>query len=264
MSGAVIVESVVNVVDNEKKRKLQTETENESAKKERCISLVVIAMPCKTPRFHKNQLVISKTGTTVLKTLANGDKCSVVVINDALNGDLYQEFFDAAIQVQRCCGKTAYGAMKPRSEVCYTVEGNSYVYSNIAHKTTKYPPHVLKVIPTFLQLLETQMPNNQFKTISNGIDIEYSNKFKFGGSVDRHKDDDIAEWGLILIYTLGQSRYLRVRNDETGQFYNVLMQHNSLVAMHGREFQNLYTHQVDKLMKDEPVGTRLSLNIRFT
>ncbi len=232
----IIEPAVFPTTEKEKKRKLQSEIENESAKKERRVSLVVMAMTCKIPRFHKDQLVISKTGITVLKTLANGDKCSVVVINDALTGDLYQEFFDAAIQVERFCGKSAYGSMKPRSEVCYTVEGNSYVYSNIAHKTTKYPQHVLKVVPTFLQLLETQLPNNKFKTISNGIDIEYSDKFKFGGSVARHKDDDIAEWGLILIYTLGQSRYLRVRNDETGQFANVLMKHNSLVAMHGKYF----------------------------
>ncbi len=37
-----------------------------------------------------------------------------------------------------------------------------------------------------------------------------------------------------------------------------------MLCILGKEFQNLYTHQVDKLMKDEPVGTRLSLNIRFT
>ena len=96
--------------------------------------------------------------------------------------------------------------MKPRSEICYTVDGKSYVYSKIAHKTTKYPQHVLKVIPKFLELLETQLPNNQFKTISNGIDIEYSDNFERGGSVGRHKDDDIAEWGLVLIYTLGEQR----------------------------------------------------------
>jgi hypothetical protein len=33
--------------------------------------------------------------------------------------------------------------------------------------------------------------------------------------------------------------------------------------MHGATFQRDFTHQVDKLRKDEPVYARLSLNLRF-
>jgi hypothetical protein len=34
--------------------------------------------------------------------------------------------------------------------------------------------------------------------------------------------------------------------------------------MHGPTFQQIYTHQVDKLPNASPIGERLSLNIRFT
>jgi hypothetical protein len=53
-----------------------------------------------------------------------------------------------------------------------------------------------------------------------------------------------------------------VRSKETGAWTNVEMRHNSLLAMHGAEFQRRFTHQVDKLGASEPVGTRLSLNVR--
>jgi len=43
----------------------------------------------------------------------------------------------------------------------------------------------------------------------------------------------------------------------------VALTHNSLVAMHGRDFQRSFTHQIDKLSLNEPIGMRLSLNVRF-
>jgi alkylated DNA repair dioxygenase AlkB len=72
------------------------------------------------------------------------------------------------------------------------------------------------------------------------------------------------DWGLVLIFSLGQTRWFRIRRKEgDNQYYNIEMKHNSVLLMHGETFQQLYTHQVDKLSKSDAMYYRLSLNIRF-
>ena len=96
------------------------------------------------------------------------------------------------------------------------------------------------------------------------VDILYSKEYERGGSVGQHADDEDAGWGLVLILSHGQTRWLRVRRRSDGEYFNVELRHNSIVAMHGIGFQRQYTHQVDKLKVGEDVGVRLSLNFRFT
>lgn len=72
-------------------------------------------------------------------------------------------------------------------------------------------------------------------------------------------------WGIVIIFSLGQTRWLRIRSKKhKSQWINVEMSHNSLLVMSGESFQQRYTHQVDKLTKHDIVGNRLSLNVRFT
>jgi alkylated DNA repair dioxygenase AlkB len=78
-----------------------------------------------------------------------------------------------------------------------------------------------------------------------------------------HSDNENEDWGLVLILSFGQERWLRIRSKKTGQWYNVKAGPNTLIAMYGSTFQEAYTHQVDKLSEDEEVGVRLSLNVRF-
>jgi alkylated DNA repair dioxygenase AlkB len=121
---------------------------------------------------------------------------------------------------------------------------------------------VLNIVPAILEAVESSFPDNKYKELSNGVDILYSNEFVRGGSMGAHSDDEM-HWGLVVIFSLGQTRWLRVRKKSNGAFFNVEMRHNSLIAMHGCSFQQLYTHQVDKLYKEEEVQCRLSLNLRF-
>jgi hypothetical protein len=105
---------------------------------------------------------------------------------------------------------------------------------------------------------------NPYTRVSHAVDILYDASFARGGSIGRHKDDEQADWGLVLVYTLGQSRWLRVRHERSGAWHNVEASDNSLIAMLGPRFQTDFTHQVDTLAEKEEVGARLSINVRFT
>jgi len=155
-----------------------------------------------------------------------------------------------------------FGHSKPRKEVCYTTDGLPYLYSGVAHTTTRFPAHVLDVIPRLLAAVQTLVPSNLYTELCNAVDIVYDTSFDRGGSISAHSDDEGC-WGLVLIFSLGQTRWLRVRGKYTKKWTNVEMLDNSLVAMHGCSFQGNYTHQVDKLPVGDVVGQRMSLNVRF-
>jgi alkylated DNA repair dioxygenase AlkB len=188
---------------------------------------------------------------------------SLLVTHNVLDDAQLDAFILQAPTVTRCTGPSAFGHQKPRREVCYTPSGELYRYSRKSHATVRYPAHVLAIVPLLLAAAKRLVPDNQFARLSNGVDIVYSSEFPRGGSVSAHRDDENAAWGLVLILSLGQSRWLRVKRDADGSWFNVLLRHNSLVAMHGASFQRQFTHQVDKLGARETVGIRLSLNLRF-
>ena len=152
--------------------------------------------------------------------------------------------------------------MKPRREVCYSVDGEPYVYSRIKHHTVKYPQHVLNMLEICMAQINEIMPDNPYTVLSTGVDIIYDNQHKLGGSISAHKDDE-DDWGMVIVLSLGQTRYLRVRRVSDKEWYNVEMTHNSMIVMYGPSFQQQYTHQVDKLHASDEVGIRLSLNARY-
>lgn len=222
----------------------------------------VRAVGSRRPRFQRGQRVVDTQGRIDLDALSPG--CSLAVVHDVLSETQVEDYIDAAALVARASGRSGYG-MKPRREVCYRPAGDAgaYVYSGVAHTTLPYPAHVLALVDEFRTRVEALLPANEFVRLSNGIDIVYSAEFPRGGSIAAHGDNERADWGLVLVYSLGQTRWLRVRHRATGAWINVELRHNSLVAMHGAAFQRDFTHQVDKLGKDEPVHARLSLNLRF-
>lgn len=210
--------------------------------------------------FNKKQELIANHSVLPIDS-----ENTILLFENVLDAVELNEYLSEAVKVPRTSGRSGYG-IKPRKEICYTSDGKPYKYSRITHPTIKYPPHVLKVVEKFISLLEVEFGNmeivNIYRTLSNGVDIIYDSTFPRGGSISAHKDNE-EDWGMVLIYSLGQTRYLRIRNDETRKFYNVQMEHNSLVVMHGPTFQKKYTHQVDKHIESEDVGIRLSLNLRF-
>lgn len=214
-------------------------------------------LDCKKPLFRKTQRVFEETGTYFIDT-----ENAMIVSHNILDQEELNHYVTKSLDVERESSFSGF-AMKPRYEVCYTPDGTPYEYSNQKHHTSKYPQHVLDLIPKFKDVINHNLGKiTPYAKLSTGVDILYSDDFPRGGSISAHRDYEM-DWGLVIIYSLGQSRWLRVRNSETKQFYNIKVPHNSLVAMHGPTFQKNYTHQVDKLSKDEPVGNRLSLNIRF-
>lgn len=214
---------------------------------------------CATPRFKKGQTVLNATG---MYRLPENKNCVVIVVKNVLSQDDRDLYVQNAASVTRVVGASGFGP-KPRAEVCYTVSGDSYVYSGKKHYTTKFPDHVKTLIPKILSACESFLPHaNEFTVLSHAVDIIYSDAFPRGGSISAHKDDEMP-WGLVLVYSLGQTRWMRVRHVDSGKYYNIELSDNSVVAMYGAEFQKDYTHQVDKLSPSEPVHARLSLNVRF-
>lgn len=200
----------------------------------------------------------------------DSENCLIVIPN-ILSGEMIKGYLPKALAVDRVRGKAPFGTLKPREEVCYTPDGSSYVYSRIAHSTQMYPLHVRALLPLFIEAVDDALkrkglPPNKYTELSSGVDIMYGPTLDRGGSIAAHKDDE-KEWGMVVIHSLGQTRYLRVRKNfegEVGEYFNAELSHNSLVVMYGPTFQKFYTHQVDKLSPREAIGTRLSLNVRYS
>lgn len=202
---------------------------------------------------------------------------SLVCIPNILSQEEMSEYLSEAVKVQRVSGPSGFGHTKPRREVCYTPDGGVYKYSGKKHKTTVYPPHVLQLLERCLQKANALLSSSQTETsearrekgdlrlegtLSTAVDIIYDQEYARGGSISAHSDDEMF-WKLVVIYSVGQTRYLRVRRKSDKSWYNVELSSNSLVAMVGPTFQTLYTHQVDKLSTKDTVGTRHSLNARY-
>lgn len=190
------------------------------------------------------------------------DNNSVILISNLLSPSALEAYLERARLVPRKSGRSGFG-MKPREEICYSPDGEPYVYSRIAHPTMKYPDYVLMTLQQAYEQVESKLGYKcEYRTLSSGVDILYSAAFPRGGSISAHSDDE-DDWGLVLIFSVGQTRTLRVRNKETKQWFNIKMESNSVVAMHGATFQQKYTHQVDKLKASESVYQRFSLNARY-
>lgn len=205
----------------------------------------------------RGQTVITEQGTVSLD-----EKNKIILIHDLLSPSALAAYLERAQLVPRESGRSGFG-MKPRKEVCYSPDGKPYVYSRIAHKTLPYPDHVLMTLSRAFERVEEVLGHqSEYRTLSSGVDILYDASFPRGGSISAHSDDEDA-WGLVLVFSLGQTRHLRVRSKATKQWFNVEMKDNSVVAMYGPTFQQEYTHQVDKLKASEPVHARFSLNARY-
>ena len=255
---------LISMIKMEVVRKRKNKTDIKESSKQRKVfhpmSSLTIEMiepyDCKKPSFKKTQRTFEEGGTYFLD-----NENAIVVQNNILNETELECYITYAIAQERISGRSGFGK-KPRYEVCYTPTGETYIYSGKKHFTKSYPEHVLSLIPKMQKIVDEGIGKlSPYRTLSNAVDIVYSPDFERGGSISRHKDDEM-DWGLVIILTLGQSRWLRIR-DEDGNFYNIKMSHNSIVCMHGKSFQQKYTHQVDKLMPNEPVKYRLSLNVRF-
>ena len=175
---------------------------------------------------------------------------TIITAHNVLSTTAIEAYLRGASTVERFVGKGVRGSAKPRREICYSVDGFPYCYSGIEQPTRLYPQHILDNLPVFMKIVSKHIPDNPYCKLSYGIDVIYDAAFERGGSIGAHSDNEY-NWGLVMIFTLGQTRWLRVKRRSDKKFYNVQMPHNSLIVMHGGEFQERYTHQVDKLCSSE-------------
>lgn len=198
---------------------------------------------------------------------STGPMC-LVRIDNVLSPEAAQTYLEQAALVHRpstMCSTPRGPCEIPRRQICYTRDGAPYKYSGRKHPTTVYPAHVLSLIQVLLEAFQQVVPDNPYRTVDTATDLCYSPLQDRGGSISAHRDDENPHWGLVLNYSVGQTRTLRVRYDyqgNKGSFINLDMPHNSLVVMYGPGVQKYYTHQVDKLKPSQAVGTRYSLNVR--
>ncbi len=189
---------------------------------------------------------------------------SIVILHGVLPAEEVAHYTEHADLVERPEGVAPFGHKKPRREVCLRSENDThaYKYGGIAHRTVLYPEHTLRVIQKIYDAFLRVVPANPFTRLSLGVDIVYDATLKNGGSVAWHADDEDA-YGLVLIYSVGQSRTFRVRRNTDGELHRVPTGNNTVIAMYGPTFQARYKHEVPKLRDGEPVHTRYSLNVRY-
>ena len=101
--------------------------------------------------------------------------------------------------------------------------------------------------------------------ISKKFDVEVNscliNKYKDGNDIIApHKDNNISfgEHPTIIIYSLGCTRNMIIKNDITGKKLTFVLEPNSIFIMSGSS-QKYYTHEIPK---DTSVGTRYSMTFR--
>jgi len=201
----------------------------------------------------------------MIKPLDNEN--SIFIITNVITNKQYLEnYINTACNIKRHQSKFM-GRDIPRSQICYTKSGQCYQYSGVRHKTVEFPPYITELFKRLMIRVQQIIPDNPYTELDTATDLMYSNKYVRGGSIGEHKDDENINWGLVIVYSLGQTRYMRIRKNkvknEKNKFINVAMPHNSLIGMYGPNFQQLYTHRIDKLKIGEPVGNRLSLNGRY-
>jgi hypothetical protein len=233
----------------------------------------IVATLCRQPKWTPNQTILKSEPSyeQVIFPLDESHDNFILTFNNALNRKELDVYLAEAVHVERPIGRAPYGALKPRKELCYSADGQEYIYSGIPHQTTFFPQHILPLVKKFQRQVEdtlnTKIGLKNIYTVPTSIsDLQYDDSFPQGGSCGEHKDDE-KEWGMVIIFSLGQTRWLRIRSEtDSEKIINVQMVHNSLVVMYGRGFfeeGNGYTHKVDKLHPDEDIRVRLSLNIRF-
>lgn len=189
---------------------------------------------------------------------------SISLLDNILSKEEREEYLKDALRVTRKRGLTCFGSSKPRLEVAYVPDHvkNNLRYSQQDHFTTSYPPHVKKVISILLSRIYDTKTDTLNLQLSHSIDILYDSTSERGGSIAAHADTSHS-YELILILSLGQSRYIRFKRKRDLKFFNFKLKDNSLLVMVGNGIQKHFTHQIDKLSRNEDIGSRLSLNVRF-
>jgi hypothetical protein len=233
---------------------LTTEKSGENKAKQGKISATQLApMGCNLPRTKNSQSLVDVAGFFPLP-----DGSVLEILYNVLSKDDRDEYVALAVaNDERVQGKGGFSPT-PRYYVCYGAE--PYKFGGAYQKTIPFPDYIARTERKIMQ----KYPRLRTLRRWNGVDTLYNGDFNGSGGISAHSDDEHPDITDVIGYSVGQTRVLRVRSKHNkDQWYNVVMPDNSLVVMSGPNFQRNYTHQIDKLGKNSPIGARISLTIRY-
>jgi hypothetical protein len=216
------------------------------------------------PKIYGKKILTSK--------IIDDDGNMVLVFNNFLSTRERTEYIkQAQSTLRKQGGSTLFKT--PRIEVAYARGEENYNYSGVDRYTIPFPPNIINISDKIIKQVKTLKPDNPYNQYDTGVDILYggkilesksSKKFGRGGSISFHSDDE-KDWGMVGVYSLGQTRLFRIK-DYGGKGptrFIIPLFDNSLVVMYGPTFQKKYYHGITKLSSKLKAGVRLSLNIRY-
>ena len=140
----------------------------------------------------------------------------------------------------------------------YTINGKPYSFSPTPKKTAHFKDHILNISKKILEKQE----NEEHTLMDSATEYEYGVEMVCGGKIEK-TNDVAAEWGMVALYALGQTRMLRVTKNGARGYINIPLKDNSLVLLSGDNFQKNYYHQIDELPENHPSGACSLLKIRY-
>lgn len=240
-----------NVVTSKRKRE---DSEQDEAKKETHTISPPIPMQCEMikPQKYEQRLVDGPT-------LGGLDQFTILeVVYDILSQKDCNDYIRESL-AHESRKQDGFGLrMLPHYDIFFG-ESRFKIFGD--HKDTKpFPPYFAELETKFKEKSQKLKLLRCVHAIDSVYDASLERGGKFCASAKEHFPDLMA----IAIFSVGQTRILRIRrrSDKT-HWVNVVMPHNSLVVMHGARFHDNYSFQMDTLSKYEPIGTHLSLKMRF-
>lgn len=190
--------------------------------------------------------------------------CSLLILHNFFQDPKKREkYLRRSLKEERIQGSSMGGRQKePRRKIVYSPNGEDWHYSGSIHSSIKYPDYVLRIVRYIEKIIALNFSDEHCSELSFSSSIVYDQAYDRGGSIGAHSDSG-EPWNNIAVLNHGQTRWFRVRHKKSKKFYNIEARDDSLILMHGKTFQQEYTHQVDKLPKSVEIGTRISLNIRW-
>jgi alkylated DNA repair dioxygenase AlkB len=139
---------------------------------------------------------------------------------------------------------------QPRLSAWFADSGVSYSYSGIRMEPKPWPVPLAELRDELCQTLDGRFNSVLLNAYRDGSD-----------AMGWHADDEpeLGPAPLIASVSLGQARTMRVRRRGGGRSVGIMLQHGSLLTMHGRS-QADYQHSVPRSRR--PLNTRINLTYR--
>jgi hypothetical protein len=189
--------------------------------------------------------------------------CSVQVLENALTPQEYSDFIrigsEYGPQLKQPTSYT-YGHRPKFKDVTF-----DFGITGVPNRGYAHMPITTQIF-NFCKIIKDryneEVPQNPYERLFNCNLVHYAPDFDLDGGRGKHQDNPSVDLGLVLIYSWGEARTLNIF-DEGRIVLKVEMNHNSILAMEGVNFQKMYSHCVRKLKRTVTQRNRHSFNIRY-